>query len=115
MTTPTVPPVTCPIELDPLAAPCGTGLEGWGVITEPLAICTDGQTIHTTDWYEYQEAAVQGRVGACPAEVPAPVEPVPVVAPPAALPSTGAEHVALGGVASLLLLLGVGFVRFAHR
>lgn len=120
MTTPTAPdppattqPITCPIELDPMAAPCGTGLEGWGVISEPLAICLNGVTTSTTDWFEYQQAVVSGTTGACPAAVdPQPVVPVPA---PAGLPVTGAEHVVMGGVAGALLAVGVVLTRLSRR
>lgn len=116
MTPPTVPPVTCPIELDPLAPPCGSGLEGWGgPMPAPVVICRDGQTVEAIYWGEY-EAASAGRdgnsLGACAQPVPAGEVPV---APPESLPVTGAAEVVQVGLASALLLAGVALVRFARH
>jgi hypothetical protein len=114
MTTPTVPPVTCPIEIDPLAAPCGTGMEGWGgTLAEPVVVCLNGETITATDQGTYQQAVAFGALGACP---DAPAAPVATVVQPAGLPATGAaEVVRVSIVGALLLLFGVGFARVAHR
>lgn len=108
MTTPTVPPVTCQIEIDPLAPPCGTGLEGWGgELPEPVLICLNGETVNAAYWGQVQQATTAGQIGPC-AAIPTVVAPGPV------LPVTGtSENVA--GIGSVLLLTGCVLVRLASR
>ncbi len=112
MTTPTVPPFD--IELDPMAPPAGTGLEGWGgPLPEPVIVCLNGETVWANDQGTYQQAVAFGALGACPA---VPFAPVATVVQPAGLPATGAAEVAqVSIVGALLLLFGVGFARVAHR
>ena len=112
MTTPTVPeppattqPITCAIEFDPMAAPCGTGLEGWGgPLPWPEFVCINGETILAEDYGSLQQAIAWGSRGECPT-APEPVVEVPAEAP--GLPVTGTEPVVMGGIAAALLAVGV--------
>lgn len=112
MTASTVPEPICPIELDPLAAPCGTGLEGWGgPLPEPVAVCRDGVTVQVTYVGELQEATVADQVGPCPTATPV----ASTASMPQALPVTGTSEVVQASIAGALLLAGVALLRVARR
>lgn len=127
MTTPTVPPTSEPvevppssyyaIELDPLAPPAGTGLEGWGgQMAEAVTVCLNGQTVSAIYWGEYQAAVTANTVGACPEAAPTPTVAVaPQVAAPRSLPVTGTSELVQIGVAGSLLLIGASLLRLTRR
>lgn len=112
MTATTVSEPVCPIELDPLAAPCGTGLEGWGgPLPQPVTVCRDGETVQVIYVGELQQATIADQLGPCPTAAPA----TSTVGVPQALPVTGTSEVVQASVAGSLVIAGIALLRLARR